>query len=485
MKLQINHLHELNDVISKYNLSKDDICIVGSSALTFHGIRENNDIDIIIKKSERDKIFNDNNTKQITKNIELVSSGWLPNTRIKDDEIILNRQYFNIVEGYKVVKLELLMARKMSAFAAKDQKDMYFISEFIKNNDYLLDHSLIERSSFKPSLFKRIIRKIIRETKGILKTYIKQIKKHHWMNRVNNEFTIMQHTEKFLASQFKSGKFNRYDTIVRYLAVGEHLGGNDFGFKLYRKMQESRGCLKGSEERFRRLIDSIVENGFDECSVLPVGKNQELVDGSHRLALALYFDEKLIPLKLNRYSYDIAYGIDWFKKNDFTNDEIKVIEDTKEKIFYEKGIYFQVILWPPINKYFDEIKDSLSNKYKIINNYTLDLNENLRSFVFDVYSSDDIDDWKIEKKLSGFENYGNVITVIELEIANPRFRRKGANNHYISQEVEDIKKEYRARYQNKIDNYFYDIIMHIGDNYHHTREIAKVLEKEKLSISPK
>jgi hypothetical protein len=285
----------------------------------------------------------------------------------------------------------------------------------------------------------------------------------------------MQNTDKFLAYQFKNKKFNRYDTIIRYLAVENYFDKNDFGFELYRKMQTKRGFVKGAEEKFKKLIASVNENGFDECSALPVGKNQELADGSHRLALALYFDKKLIPLKVNRFSYDTYYGIDWFKHNDFTQDEIQILEDRKRKIFYEKGIYFQIVLWSPIGKYFDEIEKSIKKDYNILESYTLDIKEDFKKFAFDVYASDDIDDWKIEKKLSGFKEHGTTIRVIEIEILNPRFRRKEANNHDISQEVEAIKKKYRTLYKNKVDNYFYDIIMHIGDNYHHTREIAKVL----------
>jgi len=318
---------------------------------------------------------------------------------------------------------------------------------------------------------------IVQKIKNRLKPYYKKLKNLQWTYCANSDMLIMQNTDKFLAYQYKNGKFNRYDTIVRYLAVDNHLGKNDFGFELYRKMQTKRGFVKGAEEKFRNLIDSVSQNGFDECSSLPVGKNQELADGSHRLALALYFDEKLIPLKLNRFAYDTFYGIDWFKENNFTKDEINLLEETKNRIFYEKGIYFQVVLWSPIKKYFDEIEKSLSNKYNVIKSYDLDIKKDFKKFVFDIYSSDDIDDWKIEKKLSGFKDYGNTIRVVEIEIINPRFRRKEVNNHDISQEVEAIKKEYRTKYKDKVNNYFYDIIMHIGDNYHHTREIAKVLEQ--------
>jgi len=320
---------------------------------------------------------------------------------------------------------------------------------------------------------------LVQKIRNRLKPYLNKLRQLQWTYQANSDLLIMQNTDKFLAYQVRDRKFNRYDTIVRYLAVENHLGENDFGFELYRKMQSNRGFMEGAEEKFKKLIDSVAMNGFDVCSAIPAGKKQELMNGSHRLALALYFDEKLIPLKLNRFSPDIIYGIDWFKQNNFSAGEIKLIEDKKNDIFYQKGIYFQVILWPPVENYFDEIEKSISEKFNVIKTYCKDIKNNFEKAVFEIYSSDDIDDWKINKKLEGFRNYNKIIKVIEIEIVNPVFRRKEANNHDISQEVEAIKKEYRDKYKNKVKDYFYDIIIHIGDNYHHTREIAKVLKNLK------
>ena len=258
---------------------------------------------------------------------------------------------------------------------------------------------------------------------------------------------------------------------------------------LYKKMQTKRGYIqrldhkdkRDSLDKFKELILDIKQNGFDECSLIPVDKNQALIDGSHRLAAALYFGAKMVPLKLNRYKFNTDYSLNWFKKNDFSNEEISLIENKKNEIFYKNGIYFQIILWPPMQEYFDEIEEDIKRKYKVLNSYEIDFknSDTFKNFVFSVYESDDIEAWKIEKKLEGFNNYSSIVKVIEIEIVNPRFRRKSLNNHDISQEVEAIKKEYRSKYSKKIKNYFYDIIMHIGDNYHHTREIAKAIRKFK------
>ena len=476
---KIQHLEELTEVLKKYNISKDDICIVGSSVLSYYGLRINKDIDIIIKKNSRTKKFGNLNTFNISNNIECVKFHWLPHPEISDDVIIENSSYHFIDSdsGFKFVKLELVLAKKEYIRRDKDKNDIKLIRNYFFNHSF--DKQLYNKVRYKKSILQKI--------KNRLRPYYKKLKDLEWTYCANSDMLIMQNTEKLLAYQYKDGKFNRYDIIVRYLAIEEYFGKNDFGFDLYKKMQEKRGYLQridhkvvdDSLKKFISLIKNIEKKGFDECSLIPVDKNQALIDGSHRVATALYFDIKLLPLKLNRKRFDTIYSLEWFEKKGFSQDEINLIEQKKKEIFYKKDIYFQIILWPPVQKYFGEIESSIKEKYNILDNYNISFKDksSFKDFVFGIYESDDIDDWKIEKKLTGFNNFDLSIRVIEVEITNPRFRRKGLNNHDISQEVESIKKEYRTKYKDKVDDYFYDIIMHIGDNYHHTREIAKVIRK--------
>lgn len=321
------------------------------------------------------------------------------------------------------------------------------------------------------------IRVILYKVKLILINLVKWLRNYKWTYCASKDLLIMQETATFLTLQYKKGVFNRYDTIVRYLAVENYFSKNDFGFTFYRKMQSKRGFSEGAEAKFKLLIDNVSENGFDVHSLMPVDKNQALIDGSHRLALALYFNQQLIPLRLLRFKKTAFYGIKWFQENGFSEKEIQIIENKRLEIFYERGLYFQVILWPPVFEFFNEIEKSISQKYNVIKSYTKSVEQNMRSLTFDIYKSDDIEDWKIDKKLKGFSNYKKVIKIIEIEVVEPRFRKKAKTNQNISREVEAIKEKYRERYRSKIPNYFKDTIMHIGDNYYQTREIGKVLNK--------
>lgn len=156
-----------------------------------------------------------------------------------------------------------------------------------------------------------------------------------------NDFILKQETAKLLAKQIYKNYFNRIDTVVRYLAIENYYGKNDYGFKLYNKMQKHRvPTLKNVnwEENFKKLIINVEKYGYSSYSNIVIDLNYKLVDGSHRFALALFSKEKEIPVKVVYKKTKIKYGIDWFKRNSFTKEEISLIENKKNEILREWDI---------------------------------------------------------------------------------------------------------------------------------------------------
>ena len=145
-----------------------------------------------------------------------------------------------------------------------------------------------------------------------------------------------QHPMQFLLQQVKNGAFNRYDTIVRYLAIAEHCGENDYGWALYRKMQEIRNVNSPEnidsgiyQSRFEALIESVKENGLDENNPIHSNDSNELMDGSHRLACALYFNAPVVYVK-NIEQGDVDFGMNWFEQH-FSELETKQIQNVNLK----------------------------------------------------------------------------------------------------------------------------------------------------------
>lgn len=184
----------------------------------------------------------------------------------------------------------------------------------------------------------RIIRKIFLD----LFRYIIQSKKKIYIFWYGKNAKHLKISTSDLFFQQNSNKgYNRLDIIVRYLAIENYFDQNDFGFELYNKMQEKRmgkDHAQTSGDVFKRLIKSWLENGYDPAYEIECDNNLSLLDGSHRLALALYMRVETVSCKVYGYNEKVAYGKEWFLGNGFTVQEIDNILDKYNEVclFYTK-----------------------------------------------------------------------------------------------------------------------------------------------------
>ena len=287
--------------------------------------------------------------------------------------------------------------------------------------------------------------------------------------------------ELFLQQFDQAHSFNRYDTIVRLLAIENYYGLNNCGWNLYCKMQDSRkfkGYSIESKENFIKLIKSWEENGYDVNSSIIVNSKIKLWDGSHRLALALFHNIKKLSLSINDISDTHFYGIEWFYENDFTLKEINIIESRLEKLLkeYNKGVYISCILWAPMAEYFEEVTEKINSIFPVSNVKDISFsNDTYTRMVRGIYKIDDIADWKIEKKIEYMQNYPlKKIRFLNIFVEYPIFRFKQSNFNTILVQGEILKRIFRNCYKDKINNYFYDILVHTADNTVQTEYINKL-----------
>lgn len=154
-------------------------------------------------------------------------------------------------------------------------------------------------------------------------------------NEMEDSVDVIE-VKELLQKQYDGISFSRYDIVVRLLAVKEYYGDNTFGWFLYRKMQNERiyeGYAELSVERFIQLIKSYEANGYDTVSEILVDKNLKLVDGSHRIALAIYYNLSYIKVRIVDEEVANGFGIDWFKKR-FDTEDCKRLIDEYEKIIW-------------------------------------------------------------------------------------------------------------------------------------------------------
>ncbi len=327
---------------------------------------------------------------------------------------------------------------------------------------------------------KKFIVRCLDLIKRIVMLGINLIKNFYYEMTVRH---VKYDVEEIFLQQNSPEGYNRLDTVVRYLAVEEYYGKNDYGFRLYKKMQEKRidkDYVAGSIERFRQLIESWDRKGYVDDSEISLDSNLFLTDGSHRMALALYHGIERISCKVYGNKTSIKYGISWFIQNDFTIEEMNLIQQKYEELLKEHTKSISVILWPPVQDYFEEITEKIKLLYRVEDVQDFQYpDEIFKRMVKGIYHIDDIADWKINKKLEYLENFApKKIRIMQIYLECPRFRRKASNQHTLSQEGERIKKIIRKCYENKIENYFYDIIIHTGDNYKQSEFINRLFMAE-------
>ena len=446
--------------LSINNIKKEDICLVGSISLAEIGIRENNDIDLILASRVKKKKFNDIKHNQI----DIVKSPW--SSLFKDDEIICNTDLHNIINGFKIVIPELVYHKKIWLNRSKDQADILELNEYAKSSvlwNWQIINSNLPRKNISKKVFKAVKNRL-------------RIARDRFRNKFDYSFKIHEDatqviaTNLLLSKQIRSNKFNRYDLMVRYMAIESVFSENDDGYELYDRMQVKRGNTPHADPMriFRNLIHNMKFKGFDLHSPIIVDEHLNLVDGAHRLACALFFNIKNVPIRVSKGYFDAFYGIEWFQDNEFSEIDIKLLDQKKKEIFFRNSMYFEILLWPPAQDYFDLIEKDIAKECEIISSNTYS-DIPLESYIRELYKIDDIKDWKINLKIKEINKYPLIFRRILISFNDPNFRHKHSNNHLISIKGEELKAKIRNKYKTKINNYFADIIIHSGDNFDHSK----------------
>ncbi len=108
-------------------------------------------------------------------------------------------------------------------------------------------------------------------------------------------------------------------------------------------------------ESFDRLIDDIHYNGFDpEKSILPVGEDGSLLDGSHRAAICIYY--KITPIIVRIPGQKRKYDYKYFKANGMKEEYLDFM--AYQFIRFSERVY-SVCLWPAA---YDEKKLSMAEQ---------------------------------------------------------------------------------------------------------------------------
>ena len=295
-------------------------------------------------------------------------------------------------------------------------------------------------------------------------------------------------TVDLFLSQYTNNEFNAVDIVVKYLAIEEYYGKNNYGFEMYRKMQMKR-VGEDWNERFKQLIKSF-ESGIDMKLWIEVDLNYSIHDGAHRLALAIYHECPNIPIRV--FNVDVirrTYNLKWFVDSGFSNNELNIIQDKLMELLNKTRKEYYCVLWPPARKYYWDILQDLPKSEIGINIKTtryIDIPKSeFKKIIYQIYETDDILNYKLDlkydrilqsmnKEMYNPDSYG--VLIVKFTMDNPDFRLKPITGLPQSRTTMRIKKAIREDYRKYITSYYHDIIIHITDNQIQNNDVEKIIK---------
>lgn len=298
------------------------------------------------------------------------------------------------------------------------------------------------------------------------------------------EFSV----KDIILAQYFGGDYEDYrhcDCAVRLLAIEEYYGMNDFGFNLYQRMQAPSGF--DWRDRFKNLIRSYESSGYECGHPVELDRDLNILDGSHRLTLAYRAGQEFVDAKLLDTASRRKFGIEYFWENDFSDEECKLIEKKTERILEDCNYSFIGVIWPPAVHLSQEIIDTINiinpENIQAVALEHLDMEMKEFEHVFKaLYHTDILDEAGMEEKISlikkclpaGTERVS--ICPFKLKLKNPRIGINPKNLTAQSQAVKQLKTTIRKRFEGRIPNYQYDVIVHIADNYLQSQFCSKILK---------
>ncbi len=163
--------------------------------------------------------------------------------------------------------------------------------------------------------------------------------------------------------------------------------------------------------------------------------------------------------------------------------EAEKLADLDEKLYEYKNQWirpFLGIVWPNAFVYSDEIINDfrIGKDIRIGGVWKISFpREQFKNFVKRLYKTDDMEDWKIEKKIERMLLVDELnISVFEFYLDNPKFRIK-RYGHTISDTGMKIKNTIRMKYRMVIPDYIEDIVLHTVDNYEQSEKAIQLVHE--------
>ncbi len=521
----ISHIDNLKSLIEENNLQKSELCLVGSAAFAVREIRVNSDLDICFSDTVvnlSDLNFPSELEKAPNKYVHL---------GLSDDDLLTNSRYHDIVDDYKIVRPEIEYVHKKRRGWEKDKKDIELLEQYRKKTDdwdheleaelydytpgashllwrgihsvtsngvretvghgiqYLCWHGpLPRRSSYsgqpttipgkalrslqqegiRTTLSRGIRLLKLKEPTGLLDRYSRLRHKAKLGTLVERELELRYPTGRLLTNQYDGCQFTRLDIVVRLLAA-EALLENEPVPTVVEIFETHSGLAVRKD--LQTYVDQYDVSGIPPT--VPVGYDSTILD-ANALAVALLADPESVPVTVTAGSSTATYDRSWFENVGFTVEERETVEEAFSELLYRSNTLFAAILWPPAQQHVDHIIEQIRSEKKVHVIEELQLSdETFPDFVWALYESQaDLNPNHIDAKIEQMDGYDKTVSVIGVEVPDPRIRDGFSN------EILQMKERVRENFTPKIltDNPSANLIIHATDNYAHSKETWEIIE---------
>jgi hypothetical protein len=259
-----------------------------------------------------------------------------------------------------------------------------------------------------------------------------------------------------LAGQFSpDGEFQRHDLIAAILS------------------------LENPEEDY-----DVFENNYKKTNKIQISKSGKIMGGINQLAELIVIEnsnlvrnasEVRIPVEVSVGSSLKPTGKRWVENKFSTSVQQKILT-RRQHLLEQSGVLFSVIVWPGVDRHFDEITKEVQSRLSIesISDYRVD--HALQKFVEDVYKIDERNErWFLDKKIHELLRYEPKIRILTVQVPEPTFSTEG--DQLMCEQVSVAKIEARKMAQNLISEYTYGTCVHATDTFEHNAHVQKIINR--------
>ena len=170
--------------------------------------------------------------------------------------------------------------------------------------------------------------------------YLKTITYQELEKLLDNNYILSLLTKRNKIRIFETMPINlisqyRYDVFIKYYYVQAYLTKKDYelakkiylnhimSFNNFKEPDGRKNNAKDFIKNFNNLIDSIKNTDINK-TIIPVTKNEEIIDGAHRLSIALYLNLKIQFAIFDLL--DVNYGKEFFISRRFELKYAEIID---------------------------------------------------------------------------------------------------------------------------------------------------------------